>query len=282
MATVQKMTIPQIKNKKLNQHPITMLTAYDFPSARLIDKAGVDIILVGDSLAMTVMGYPSTLSVTMDEMIHHCKMVARGTEKALLIGDMPFMSYQTGKTDAIRNAGRFLKEGGMEGVKLEGGVVVRDTIKAIVDCEIPVMGHIGLTPQSVTKLGGYRVQGKTAVAAQQLISDAIALQEAGCFAIVLEAVPASVAKIISSEISIPTIGIGAGKYCDGQVLVYHDLLGMYHLKTPKFVKQYADLNKIITEAVSQYCKDVKQGKFPSDIHSFKMLDKENQKLKKMR
>jgi len=282
MANTQKITIPYVKQKKLDQQPITMLTAYDFPSARLVDKAGVDIILVGDSLAMTVMGHPNTLAVTMDEMIHHSKMVARGAERALLIGDMPFMSFQAGVTEAIKNAGRFLKEGGMEGVKLEGGRVVLEKIRAIVDCEIPVMGHIGLTPQSVTKLGGYRVQGKTALTAQQLIADAIALQEAGCFAIVLEAVPVSVAEIISSEISIPTIGIGAGKHCDGQVLVFHDLLGYYHLHTPKFVKQYANLNKIISEAVSRYCKDVEQKKFPTEKQSFKMLEKEMKKLKKMR
>ncbi len=282
MANSQKITIPYIKQKKLNQKPITMLTAYDFPSARLVDMAGVDIILVGDSLAMTVMGHPTTLAVTMEEMIHHSKMVSRGTERALLIGDMPFMSYQAGIKEAIKNAGRFLKEGGMEGVKLEGGRVVCETIRAIVDCEIPVMGHIGLTPQSVTKLGGYRVQGKTALSAQQLIADAIALQEAGCFAIVLEAVPASVAEIISSEISIPTIGIGAGKNCDGQVLVFHDLLGFYHLDTPKFVKQYANLNKTISEAVNRYCIDVEQRKFPTEKHSFKMVAKEIQKLKKMR
>jgi 3-methyl-2-oxobutanoate hydroxymethyltransferase len=282
MATNRKITIPQIKQKKINQQPITMITAYDYPSAQLVDKAGVDIVLVGDSLAMTVMGHPNTLSVTMDEMIHHSKMVARGTEQALLIGDMPFLSYQTSLDDAIRNAGRFLKEGGMDGVKLEGGIVVADKIRAIVDCEIPVMGHIGLTPQSVTKLGGYRVQGKTAIAAQKLISDAIALQEAGCFAIVLEAIPASVAEIISSQIYIPTIGIGAGKNCDGQVLVFHDLLGYYHQSPPKFVKQYTNLNKTILEAVQQYCKDVEQKKFPSNKHSFKMTQNEIQKLKKMR
>jgi 3-methyl-2-oxobutanoate hydroxymethyltransferase len=282
MATNRKITIPQIKRKKKDQQPITMITAYDYPSAQLVDKAGVDIVLVGDSLAMTVMGHPNTLSVTMDEMIHHCKMVARGTEQALLVGDMPFLSCQTGPADAIRNAGRFLKEGGMEGVKIEGGSRVTEVIKAIVACEIPVMGHIGLTPQSVTKLGGYRIQGKTAIAAQQLISDANALEEAGCFAIVLEAIPTTVARIISAEISIPTIGIGAGKYCDGQVLVFHDILGFYHQTTPKFVKQYTNLNKTILEALKKYCRDVEQKKFPSDKYSFKMIQNEIQKLKNMR
>jgi len=277
----QKITIPDIKGKKANQQPITMLTAYDYPSATLVDNAGIDIILVGDSLGMTVMGYPSTVPVTMDEMIHHCKMVARGTKHALLISDMPFMSYQTGCSDAIRNAGRFLKEGGMEAVKLEGGEVVADIVKAIVDSGISVMGHIGLTPQSVAQFGGYRVQGKTAESAKKLISDALKLQEAGCFSIVLEAIPASVAEIITAKLSIPTIGIGAGMKCDGQVLVYHDLLGLYQDFTPKFVKQYANLSKLITDAVKQYCLDVQHGKFPSDKHSFKIDKKELNKIKKL-
>ncbi len=280
MIIKEKITIPFIKEKKVNHQPITMLTAYDYPSAQLVDNAGVDIILVGDSLAMTVMGYPNTVSVTMDEMIHHCKMVARGTGHAFLIGDMPFMSYQTGHTDAIRNAGRFLKEGGMEAVKLEGGQAMTNVVKAISDSGISVMGHIGLTPQSATKLGGYRVQGKTADSAQLLIADAIALQDAGCFSIVLEAIPAPLAEIITAKLSIPTIGIGAGKNCDGQVLVYHDLLGLYQHPTPKFVKQYANLNKSITDAVKQYCHDIRQRKFPADEHEFKMSSKELQKIKK--
>ena len=279
MISNQKITIPDIKAKKTDQQPITMLTAYDYPSAQLVDKAGIDIILVGDSLGMTVMGYSSTVPVTMDEMIHHCKMVARGTEHAFLIGDMPFMSYQTGPSDAIRNAGRFLKEGGMEAVKLEGGEVTVDLVRAIVNSGISVMGHIGLTPQSVTQFGGYRVQGKTAESAKRLVSDALKLQEAGCFSIVLEAIPASVAEIITGKLSIPTIGIGAGKKCDGQVLVYHDLLGLYQDFTPKFVKQYANLSKSITDAVKQYCYDVQKGNFPADKHSFKISSKELNKLK---
>lgn len=274
----QKITLLDIKGKKDNQQPITMLTAYDYPSAQLVDKAGVDIILVGDSLGMTVMGYPTTVSVTMDDMIHHCKMVARGTERAFLIGDMPFMSYQTGRSDAIRNAGRFLKEGGMEAVKLEGGEVSADLVKAIINSGISVMGHIGLTPQSVTQFGGYRVQGKTALSAKKLISDAQKLQEAGCFSIVLEAIPAPVAEIITTTLSIPTIGIGAGNRCDGQVLVYHDLLGLYPDFTPKFVKQYANLSKSITEAVKKYCQDVQQRRFPAEKHSFKISNKELQKI----
>jgi len=274
----QKITLLDINSKRTDHQPITMLTAYDYPSAQLVDKAGVEIILVGDSLGMTVMGYPTTVPVTMDEMIHHCKMVARGTEHAFLIGDMPFMSYQAGRSDAIRNAGRFLKEGGMEAVKLEGGEVIEDLVKSIVDSGISVMGHIGLTPQSVTKFGGYRVQGKTAESAKRLVSDALKLQEAGCFSIVLEAIPASVAEIITSKLSIPTIGIGAGNKCDGQVLVYHDLLGLYEDFTPKFVKKYANLSKSISDAVKEYCQDVKQRKFPSDMHSFKISTKELNKL----
>jgi len=278
MINNQKITIPAIKQKKMSQQPITMLTAYDFPSARLLDSAGVDVILVGDSLGMTMMGYPTTVPVTMDEMIHHCKMVSRGTERAFLIGDMPFMSYQTGRSDAIRNAGRFLKEGGMEAVKMEGGEVIVGLIKDIVNSGISVMGHIGLTPQSVIQFGGYRVQGKSAESARQLISDAKKLQDAGCFSIVLEAIPAPVAEIITANVSIPTIGIGAGNKCDGQVLVYHDLLGLNQDFTPKFVKQYANLSKSITDAVKNYCRDVQQRKFPSDKHSFNMSGKELQRL----
>ena len=280
MLNTEKITIPYIKGKKEQHQPITMLTAYDYPSAQLVDQAEIDIILVGDSLAMTVMGYPNTISVTMDEMIHHCKMVARGTKHAFLIGDMPFMSYQTGPSDAIRNAGRFLKEGGMEAVKLEGGQAVTEVVKAIVGSGISVMGHIGLTPQSVSKLGGYLVQGKTADEAQRLIADALALQDAGCFAIVLEAIPAPLAEIITAKLVIPTIGIGAGKNCDGQVLVYHDLLGLYPHPTPKFVKQYANLNKTITDAVKHYSKDVQQRIFPAETHEFKMSRQELQKMKK--
>jgi 3-methyl-2-oxobutanoate hydroxymethyltransferase len=278
MINTQKITIPDLREKKGNQQPITMLTAYDFPSARLLDSAGVDVILVGDSLGMTMMGYSTTVPVTMDEMIHHCKMVARGTDRAFLIGDMPFMSYQTGRSDAIRNAGRFLKEGGMEAVKMEGGGVTVDLVKAVVNSGISVMGHIGLTPQSVIRFGGYRVQGKSAESARQLILDAKKLQDAGCFSIVLEAIPAPVAEIITEKVSIPTIGIGAGNKCDGQVLVYHDLLGLNQDFTPKFVKQYANLSKSISDAVKQYCRDVQQRKFPTDKHSFNMSSKELQKL----
>jgi len=278
MADRQKMTLLDLQGKKRNQQPITMLTAYDYPSARLLDQAGIDIILVGDSLGMTVMGYANTLSVTMENMIHHCRMVARGSENALLVGDMPFMSYQSSIRDAIINAGRLIKEGGMDAVKLEGGLKMDHVIEAIIDSGICVMGHIGLLPQSVTKLSGYRVQGTTAETAQRLIDDAVALQNAGCFAIVLETIPAAVAEIITDKLSVPTIGIGAGRHCDGQVLVFHDLLGFYQQPLAKHVKQYANLNKTISKAVSQYCREVTQKKFPADIHSFKIDSRELKKI----
>ena len=278
MINKEKVSLSDIKEKKRHQQPICMLTAYDYPSARLVDAANIDIILVGDSLAMTVMGYANTLAVTMDEMIHHCRMVARGTARALLIGDMPFMSYQTGPRDAIMNAGRFLKEGGMDAVKLEGGRTMVDVVKSIVESGICVMGHIGLTPQSVVRMGGYRLQGKSAESAQQLIEDALALQEAGCFAIVLESIPDALAEIITKKLVIPTIGIGAGKHCDGQVLVFHDLLGFYQGPAPKFAKQYINLNKMISEALEKYCEEVQTRKFPGAEHGFKMGKEELDKL----
>jgi 3-methyl-2-oxobutanoate hydroxymethyltransferase len=273
-----KITIKHIQEKKNKKIPITMLTAYDYPSAVLVDQAGIDIILVGDSLAMTVLGYSSTLPVTVDEMLHHSKMVARGAKRSFLIADMPFLSYQTGSSDAIRNAGRFLKEGRMDAVKLEGGKAVTEIVKSIIDMGIPVMGHIGLTPQSVRKIGGYYVQGKTALQAESLYKDAQALEEAGCFAIVLEAIPAPVAKKVSREISIPTIGIGAGPDCDGQVLVFHDLLGMLDSSVPKFVKQYAKLHKTIISALQNYRLEVEKGKFPLPKHCYKMDEEELKKF----
>jgi 3-methyl-2-oxobutanoate hydroxymethyltransferase len=255
-----------------------MLTAHDYPSAVLVEQAGIDIILVGDSLAMTVLGYSSTLPVTVDEMLHHSKMVARGAKRSFLIADMPFLSYQTGSSDAIKNAGRFLKEGRMDAVKLEGGTVVTEIVKSITDMGIPVMGHIGLTPQSVRKIGGYYVQGKTALHAESLYKDAQALEAAGCFAIVLEAIPAPVAKKVNREISIPTIGIGAGPDCDGQVLVFHDLLGMSDSFVPKFVKQYAKLHKTIISALQNYRLEVEEGKFPLPKHCYKMDEEELKKF----
>jgi len=270
----QKVTIPALWRKKAQGEPITMLTAYDYSSALLVDKAGMDVILVGDSLAMVMMGLESTNPVTMEVMLHHGRMVARGAKHALLVGDMPFMSFQVSVEEAVRNAGRFLQEGGMEAVKLEGGRAVADRVRAISGAGIPEMGHIGLTPQSVSSLGGYKVQGKTAVAAHTLYQDALALQEAGCFSLVLEAVPAPVAAEISRRLDIPTIGIGAGAGCDGQVLVYHDLLGLFDKFQPKFVKQYADIGGQIVAALAQYRQEVADKTFPAENHTFAMPDEE--------
>lgn len=270
----QKVTIPALVTKKQQGNPITMLTAYDYSSALLVDKAGMDIILVGDSLAMVMMGLDSTNPVTMEVMLHHGRMVTRGAKQAFLVGDMPFMSFQVSAEEAVRNAGRFLQEGGMEAVKLEGGRAMADRVRAITQAGIPVMGHIGLTPQSVSSLGGYKVQGKTAVAAYTLLQDAFALQEAGCFSLVLEAVPAPVAAEISRRLDIPTLGIGAGAGCDGQVLVYHDLLGLFDKFQPKFVKQYANIGEQILRALDQYRQEVTEKTFPAQSHTFTMPDEE--------
>ncbi len=277
----QKVSLLDLLQKKADGKPITMLTAYDYPGATLVDEAGIDIILVGDSLAMTVLGYPDTVAITVDEMLHHCKAVARGAQHALLVGDMPFMSYQIDRAEAIRNAGRFLKEAQMDAVKLEGGGDVVDTIRFIVKAGIPVMGHLGLTPQTATMLGGYKIQAKTAETAQTLLDDALALQDAGCFAIVIEAIPAAVGAFVSAKLDIPTIGIGAGQKCDGQVLVFHDVLGIFDKFTPKFVKQYANLRQPIVDAFKAYVNDVESGAFPADEHSFKIEEDELQKLKAM-
>jgi 3-methyl-2-oxobutanoate hydroxymethyltransferase len=276
----KKVTILTIQKKKETKKPLTMLTAYDYSSALLVDEAGLDMILVGDSLAMVMLGHESTVSLTMDEMLHHCRAVARGANKAFLIGDMPFMSYQADRAEAVRNAGRFLKEGQMEAVKLEGGHHIADTIRAIVKAGIPVMGHIGLTPQSVAQLGGYRVQGRTAVDAQRLLDDALALEQAGCFSIVLEAVPAPVAAAITERLSIPTIGIGAGAGCDGQVLVYHDILGLFNRFRPKFVRQYGDVHQVILQALKAFTRDVADGRFPAEEHTYPMDEDELQAFMK--
>ena len=270
----QKMTIPHLLAKKRKHGPITMVTAYDYSSALLVDQSEMDMILVGDSLGMVMMGLDSTNPVTMEIMLHHCRMVARGASSAFLVGDMPFMSYQVSVAEAVRNAGRFLQEAGMEAVKLEGGQVVVAQVKAIVAAGIPVMGHIGLTPQSATSLGGYKVQGKTAVSAHKLWQDAQALQEAGCFSIVLESVPAKIAAEISQRLDIPTIGIGAGAGCDGQVLVFHDMLGLFDKFQPKFVKQYANIGEQITQGLVAYRDEVKTRDFPSEEHSFAMPEVE--------
>jgi 3-methyl-2-oxobutanoate hydroxymethyltransferase len=245
-----------------------MLTAYDYPTARLVDQAGIDLILVGDSLGMVCLGYPDTVSVTMEEMLHHTAAVARGTERAVVVGDMPFMSYQVNRDEAVRNAGRFVKDARADCVKLEGGVTQADKVEAIVRAGIPVIGHIGLTPQTATQLGGFKVQGRDPKAARKLLEDARAVQEAGAFAVVLECVPSVLAAEVTEALHIPTIGIGAGPSCDGQVLVLHDLVGLFERFTPKFVKQYTNLSQGIRDAVSQYKAEVESGAFPSPEHEF--------------
>jgi 3-methyl-2-oxobutanoate hydroxymethyltransferase len=262
-----RVTTNEIKQMKAKKEKIVMLTAYDYSTAKLVDEAGVPLILVGDSLGMVLLGYESTIPVTMDEMIHHTKAVVRGSKQALVVGDMPFMTYNISTSDALRNAARFIQEGGAQAIKLEGGVVVADTVKRIVDCGIPVMGHIGLTPQAVHQLGGHKVQGKTPEAAERLLKDARALEQAGAFAIVFEGMPAQLAKLITSKISIPTIGIGAGPHCDGQVQVISDLLGLFTDFVPKHAKQYAKLAGTIRAAITDYADEVKTGKFPSAEHS---------------
>lgn len=273
-----KKTILDFKKAKENNERISMLTAYDYSSARLIDEAGIDAILIGDSLGMVSLGYEDTLSVTMEDMIHHTKAVARGTKNALVVADLPFMSYQTSVYDAVYNAGRLMKEGRAHAVKLEGGVDMCDRIEAIVKSSIPVMAHIGLTPQSVNALGGFKVQGKDEKAAKALIEAAKAVEKAGAFAVVLECVPAKLAAIVTKELSIPTIGIGAGAECDGQVLVYQDMIGMFNGFTPKFVKKYANIGDMMKEAFEEYNKEVKNGSFPSQEHTFKISEDVIEKL----
>ena len=272
--TRKKVTTLAFRQKKERGEPITMLTAYDYPIAMALDRAGIDSILVGDSLGMVALGYENTLPVTMDEMLHHCRAVARGAKSALLVGDMPFMSYQVSVEEATRNAGRFLQQGGMDAVKLEGGRERADAIRAITGAGIPVMGHLGLTPQSIHQLGGYRAQGKNASAAKRLLEDARILEESGCFSIVLESVPARLADYISKQISIPTIGIGAGVGCDGQVLVTYDLLGLFDRFTPKFVRKYADFHADMKKAFTNYIDDVETKRFPAQEHTVEMSDAE--------
>jgi 3-methyl-2-oxobutanoate hydroxymethyltransferase len=267
---MKKLTVRDVIGLKGGSEKITMLTAYDASFGRLLDQAGIDIVLVGDSLGMVALGYESTLPVTMDEMVHHARAVKHGVSQALLVGDMPFLSYQVSKQDAIANAGRFMKEAGCDAVKLEGGLEVCDTVAALVRAGVPVMGHIGLTPQTAGSLGGYKVQGKDAESARRLLAEANGLAEAGAFAIVLECIPDKLAGAITESVAIPTIGIGAGVDCDGQVLVTHDLLGMFEKFTPSFVKQYAKLAPQMKEAISSYRDEVKTGRYPDDAHSFTM------------
>ncbi len=263
-----KVTINDFLKKKTEGQKITMLTAYDFPFAKIVDEAGVDAILVGDSVAMVVQGIENTLPVTMDEMIYHTRMVSRAAERAMVIGDMPFMSYQVSIEEAVRNAGRFIKEGGAQAIKIEGGSEVAEKVAAMVRSDIPVMAHIGLTPQSIHRMGGYKVQGRTEEAKRQLLEDAKVLQEAGAFSIVLEAIPMDLAREITQTLTIPTIGIGAGPYCDGQVLVIHDLLGLFDRFVPKFVKKYANLKEDALVAIRKYIDEVQKGVFPGKEHSF--------------
>ncbi len=274
----KKVMIPDLQDKKREGRKITMLTAYDYPSAKFIDDAGIDAILVGDSLGMVVLGYDSTVPVTMDEMIHHAKAVRRGTKRAFLIGDMPFMSYQISTEEAVRNAGRFMKEAGCDAVKLEGGDEVVEVTKAIVGAGIPVLGHLGLTPQTVSKLGGYRIQGKDADSAKKILDQALRLEQVGCFAVVLECVPDKVAKLITERLKIPVIGIGAGPDCDGQVLVTNDMIGLFDKFVPKFVKQYVKLSSLLTDAFTKYKDEVEAGVFPGKEHCFAIKDEEAGKL----
>ncbi|MBX3048381.1 MAG: 3-methyl-2-oxobutanoate hydroxymethyltransferase [Anaerolineales bacterium] len=274
------MTVRDFRQKKKDGQPITMLTAYDYPTALAVDQAGIDAILVGDSLGMVVLGYPNTLAVTMDDMLHHCRAVARGAHSALLVGDLPFMSYQVSVEQAVANAGRFLQEAGMDAVKLEGGRERADAVRQIVAAGIPVMGHLGLTPQSVNTLGGFRPQARTSSAAKKLIEDALALQKAGAFSLVLESVPARLAEWISQELTIPTIGIGAGVSCDGQVLVTHDLLGLFDRFTPKFVKKYANMHAVMADAFAAYKAEVEQRSFPGEEHSVSIKEEQWQALLK--
>ncbi len=274
----KKVTIAELHQKKEQGRKITMMTAYDYPTASLVDQAGIDTILVGDSLAMVVLGYDSTVPVGMEEMIHHCKAVTRGAKASFIIGDMPFLSYQVSHERAVQNAGRFIKEAACDGIKLEGGSEMAPTVRAVVRAGIPVCAHIGLTPQTATMLSGFKVQGKDAESAKQLIKSAKDLEEAGAFMIVIECVPDLLASRITKELRIPTIGIGAGKDCDGQVLVYHDLVGLFERFTPKFVKQYINLSPMIREALVQYRTEVEDGTFPGPEHSFSMKKEEAEKI----
>ncbi len=273
----QKITVPEIARAKGKKTPIVAITAYDFPFARIVDEAGVDLILVGDSLGMVVQGLETTLPVTMDEVIYHTRMVARGRRHALVVGDLPFLSYQVDPVAAVANAGRLIKEGGAEAVKLEGGLSVADTIRRITSVDIPVMGHIGLTPQSVHRMGGHKVQGRLRGEKpgqrDRVIEDALAVEDAGAFAVVLEGIPAELAAEMTAKVSIPTIGIGAGPHCDGQILVLHDVLGLSDGFVPRFAKCYAELWRASCEAVRAYGQEVRSGAFPTPAHSYRMLEK---------
>lgn len=273
-----KNTVATVRQQKKDHDKITMLTAYDYSTAKLMDETGINMLLVGDSLGMVMLGYEDTLSVTMEDMIHHTAAVARGANNAMVVGDMPFMSYQSSVYDAVVNAGRLIKEGRCSAVKLEGGAAVCPQIKAITQASIPVMAHIGLTPQSVNAFGGFKVQGKSEEAARKLVEEAKAVEEAGAFSVVLECVPAKLAKFISETVDIPTIGIGAGAGCDGQVLVYQDMLALFSDFKPKFVKHFADAGSVMREGVRSYIREVKEGSFPAEEHTFKIDEEIIEKL----
>jgi len=275
----KKITPVDLQTMKKEGKKFSMLTAYDYPMALLEDRAGIEVILVGDSLGMTVLGYENTIPVTMEEMIHHTKAVTRGAKYALIIGDMPFMSYNTSVQDAIYNAGRFMKEGKADAIKLEGGASVKEIVRAIVKAGIPVMGHIGLTPQTISMLGGFKVQGKDAQAAQKIIDDALELEDAGAFSVLLEAVPAPIAQKVTERLKVPAIGIGAGVHCDGQVLVVHDMLGLFDRFTPKFAKRYVNLSEQMLKAFEAYREEVLKGVFPTEQHSFHIDEKELEKVR---
>ena len=268
----KRLTTLAFKEMKQKGEKIAMLTAYDYPTAQLVDEAGVETILVGDSLGMAVLGYKDTLSVTLDEMIHHGRAVVRGSERAFVVIDMPFLTYQISAEDALRNAGKIIRQTGAQGVKVEGGLEIIAAVKSMTQTGIPVVGHLGLTPQSVGQLGGYKVQGKDPVVAKKIVEDALALEEDGAFMLVLECVPWQLAKIITAKLSIPVIGIGAGKFCDGQVLVYHDIMGLYTGKTPKFVKQYSSVREVMLKGIHDYISEVKGSSFPEDKHSYTMSE----------
>lgn len=274
----KKFTVASFLEAKKRNEKITMLTAYDYSMAKLIDESGVEGILVGDSLGMVMLGYESTLEVTVDDIIHHCRAVARGAKNSLIVGDMPFLSYHISSEEAVRNAGRIIQEGKAHAVKLEGGAGMVDKIKAIVQAQIPVMGHVGLTPQSINMFGGFKVQGKSEEQAKKIIDDALKLEKAGVFSIVLEGIPAQLAEIITKKLTIPTIGIGAGNNCDGQILVTNDMLGMFSDFTPKFVKKYADLKDTITDATRAYITEVKSMAFPAKEHTFSINEDILEKL----
>lgn len=285
MPSIKKISILTLNKMRGKGKKIVSITAYDYPTAILADEAGVDIILVGDSIAMTTFGYETTLPITMDDMVHHAKAVVKGvkdaTGRAFVVGDMPFMSYQPSNKTAIKNAGRFLSEAGCDAVKLEGGIRMAKRVKAIVDAGIPVMGHIGLTPQSVSQLSGYRVQGKTLPEAKRLIDDALALQDNGIFSLVLEAIPSVLAKKITEKLSVLTIGIGSGPDTDGQVVVFHDIISLFRSFTPKFVKQYANIGDEIYKAISQYLKEVREEKFPAPEHQYQIDPEVEKEIKRM-